>query len=86
MLVSICAHERNRTSTPKNGHQALNLARLPIPPRALENDRDANLAKNSFFSDYSKNLDIANIAYIKAIQNGSRKPAWNLGFYEKTDP
>ena len=61
-------------------------AGLPIPPRALENDRDANLAKNSFFSDYSKNLDNVNIIRIKAFQNEYQRPAWNLDFYEKTDP
>ena len=35
---SLCpnAQERTRTSTSKKGHQALNLARLPIPPLALE--------------------------------------------------
>jgi hypothetical protein len=44
-----------RSTTPPRGFG------VSGPPRALENDTDANLAKNSFFSDYSKNLDIANI-------------------------
>ncbi len=34
LLLSRIAHERIRTSTGYNSHQALNLARLPIPPRA----------------------------------------------------
>ncbi len=44
---SVTAQERTRTSTGFNSHQALNLARLPIPPLARTRPETSDSEKGS---------------------------------------